>query len=539
MNMDDKLAAGFDYPSGPPKTRETADLVNFPTPPGSPPQEKSHANSTSALLTPPPSPVQKASNLIVNAERTDKEKPWIDAAALKTRLGLGNWKCGSKTKTTGAPCKNPARGEHKEIDLKIVALTTFTKSSPELEDKLRKLVGLVHCKWHVDPKWKEDRVERWTSVFPPGADGTKPYMDIGKQIRKALGPITPCCIVEKGLGKICELEIGGQKVQNCQRTVQMIVEQEIYNRKDVYLDYLLRVLEVNQFCVAHKKYPLKNWESRKASIVEILKNSGAELVEPIDDNTPETADHPGGSSPCQGTEATLTSQDKDNSKKHIVPTSTRSRFVPPDLEKDPADFWPAEYDITPFDIIERSSQLSNYKSSYEEVRKQMREELDSIDREDGYVYLYEVEGNNEFVKIGYTGRTPDVRHEEWEFTCNRVPKALYPVPFDPKMKVPNARRVEALCHAELRHRQIRHYCKLCDKQHLEWFEISPAEAIAIIRKWSEWMRTQPYRLLSLRNKDMWILKHEERARSYNMDKFMKETSELIGKQERAVSTSKK
>jgi hypothetical protein len=56
--------------------------------------------------------------------------------------------------------------------------------------------------------------------------------------------------------------------------------------------------------------------------------------------------------------------------------------------------------------------------------------------------------------------------------------------------VPNAARVEQLCHAELKRQNIRIYCSGCLKPHIEWFEISPSKAISVIEKWSKWMISQ-------------------------------------------------
>jgi hypothetical protein len=61
------------------------------------------------------------------------------------------------------------------------------------------------------------------------------------------------------------------------------------------------------------------------------------------------------------------------------------------------------------------------------------------------------------------------------------------------------------------------------KQHIEWFEISTAEAIAVIRKWSKWTATLPYEMPRLRFK-AWELKEEERQKARNIGRFMKELS---------------
>ena len=143
----------------------------------------------------------------------------------------------------------------------------------------------------------------------------------------------------------------------------------------------------------------------------------------------------------------------------------------------------------------------------------MMEPLDSTDQKKGYVYLYEVQGNKGFVKIGYTSRSTETRHREWSFDCNRDSKSLYPIPSASATFIPNASRVEALCHAELYHRKIRIYCHGCLKQHVEWFEISPEDAIAVVQKWSKWMTTRPYRSIWLRSGMKWTLKDDGKAES--------------------------
>ncbi|KAL6232414.1 hypothetical protein BDW75DRAFT_217841 [Aspergillus navahoensis] len=144
----------------------------------------------------------------------------------------------------------------------------------------------------------------------------------------------------------------------------------------------------------------------------------------------------------------------------------------------------------------------------------MMKTLSAKDQETGYLYIYEVEGNKEFVKIGYTTRSIKERHEEWCFDCNRKPKLLFPGPAMKAPLVPNARRVEALCHAELSHRQVIIFCYGCLKTHQEWFRVSSAEAVAVIEKWSAWMKKEPYK------SDKSSLKEEETRKASDMDQFM-------------------
>jgi hypothetical protein len=94
----------------------------------------------------------------------------------------------------------------------------------------------------------------------------------------------------------------------------------------------------------------------------------------------------------------------------------------------------------------------------------------------------------------------------------------------PAVRVPHARRVEALCHAELDHRRIRIYCTACMKQHIEWFEVLAMEVTAVIQKWSRWMSTQPYELRGLRF-DSRTLKISERTSKFDL--FMRDIAEAL------------
>lgn len=59
--------------------------------------------------------------------------------------------------------------------------------------------------------------------------------------------------------------------------------------------------------------------------------------------------------------------------------------------------------------------------------------------------------------------------------------------------IPYARRVEALCHAELQHVNEIVDCNACVAYHMEWLRTSVAEAIAVVQKWTAWIQTEPYK----------------------------------------------
>ncbi|KAK5698445.1 hypothetical protein LTR17_023649 [Elasticomyces elasticus] len=174
-----------------------------------------------------------------------------------------------------------------------------------------------------------------------------------------------------------------------------------------------------------------------------------------------------------------------------------------------------------------ASHVANPWNSQGLIRAEISRPLAADDVHDGYVYAYGVEGNDGFIKIGYTRRPIVEQLHEWSFHCNRRTKLLYPsnaaidpggTPSDasvaelgtPTTLVPHARRLDALCHAELDHRRIRIYCNGCLKLHIEWFDVSAEEVIAIILKWSKWMATRPYKILSLKSRPKWVLKAGER-----------------------------
>jgi hypothetical protein len=118
------------------------------------------------------------------------------------------------------------------------------------------------------------------------------------------------------------------------------------------------------------------------------------------------------------------------------------------------------------------------------------EPLKKPELDDGYVYVYEVEGNEGFVNIGFTTQTIKARSGQWKSECGRVPKVLYPL--GAAKKIPHANRVEGLCLAELKYRNLTVICEACPKRHIEWVQVPAAEAIAVIQKWTKWIGTAPF-----------------------------------------------
>lgn len=473
----------------------------------------------SALYLSPPASPRSESNLTRREKKPAENKTQVDVLSLKTKLGLGNWRCGCPT-LKGTPCtRQIPEGNKDQINSQLESMRSLTRSSPELEAKLDTLAMLVHCYQHDCGIPKDSRIDTWAEAFPAG-DG---IVSVEKQIRKALGRVSTQCIRDKWDGERCKLRIGGRKVQNCTKTIDEIVKPEVY-LDDASLDGFLKVLETNMCCHRHANpksfQKVAPW---KLSIFEIRKEAGSKLVQSSDLRDEFKKQ---GQAPDSRETGRISTENNNNLvlQNYGLPIPRSSRSLSPELLRDPRSFWPETYDTTPFKVIARSNKLDDCRSSYGLILSEIKRPLDKLDQKDGYVYLYEVEGNSGFVKIGYTGRTLETRHQEWDFDCNRVPKALYPIPSSSARVVPNARRVEALCHAELDHRRARIYCDGCLKQHIEWFEVSAEEAIAVIRKWSRWINTHPYQPPRARSGVNWTLRDEERRKVSDIDRFMKEIS---------------
>jgi hypothetical protein len=416
-------------------------------------------------------------------------------------------------------------------------MTSLTHASPDFETVLLKLLLLVHCHQHNAGRPKERRLEAWRLAFPPGkADSSVPEVSVERLIRKALEPLSAECIAHSD-GLACKERIGGWKVQNCEETLQELIKQEIYS-DNARLEFLLKVLEWNRTCNTHQSSKQFTWVAAwKKSIIAVLP-----LPMPLGDraSASNAPNEPQTSSKIQaGSLIATTPLMPAKRDALIVQVLSRPRTPPcPNIipDTDPALYWPKAYDSSPFDILARDNHDASPTRSHKLIRAKISRLLDACDLRDGYVYSYEVEGNEGYVKIGYTTRPLTKRHDEWSFNCNRQTKPLYPSPAQaaattsnakevaatPAVLVPHARRVEALCHAELDHRRIRIYCGACLKQHVEWFEVSATEVTALIQKWSRWMCTQPYELLLLRDKVKWTLKAGEVQRTSRFEQFMRE-----------------
>ena len=140
-----------------------------------------------------------------------------------------------------------------------------------------------------------------------------------------------------------------------------------------------------------------------------------------------------------------------------------------------------------------------------DVFQEMRKPLaDKKDLDEGHIYTLRLVGRPGFVKIGHTKNTIEHRTKEIQrcFTYE-----IEPIADDDRCEIQYRSKVEKLVHTELKkyHRTFQCDCpkktkgrkRCCDSgdsltTHSEWFEIEEAKACEVVKRWREWMRTDPY-----------------------------------------------
>ena len=111
----------------------------------------------------------------------------------------------------------------------------------------------------------------------------------------------------------------------------------------------------------------------------------------------------------------------------------------------------------------------------------------------GWIYIYQLPNELNTVKIGVTQGSIEARLNSWTEQCGHKTQIAYPSKISEGEPVPNIYRLEALVQAELAASRLEELDCSCGKRHMEWFEESLEHARKVVVKWSEWMRTNPYK----------------------------------------------
>jgi hypothetical protein len=131
---------------------------------------------------------------------------------------------------------------------------------------------------------------------------------------------------------------------------------------------------------------------------------------------------------------------------------------------------------------------------------------EKIENHNGILYMYWVTGSFGLVKIGKTSGPSTVKRlDKWRRDCGHPIEEHTRGEAEVAVQLPHVYRVEALVHAELNDSRVREIaCKKCSERktrkedrecivsHEEWFCASPDHAQKVIKKWSNWMLTNPY-----------------------------------------------
>jgi T5orf172 domain len=130
------------------------------------------------------------------------------------------------------------------------------------------------------------------------------------------------------------------------------------------------------------------------------------------------------------------------------------------------------------------------------IAQHLRRDLTQTEIPARYIYAFKVKDpqGKDYVKIGVASNTK--RRIKDHKRCYGECHQIYPPQGEESVLVDHASRVESLIHAELVEQamllercpryQQKHTC------HSEWFDVEERHAIAVIRKWTEWMNTSPY-----------------------------------------------
>lgn len=111
----------------------------------------------------------------------------------------------------------------------------------------------------------------------------------------------------------------------------------------------------------------------------------------------------------------------------------------------------------------------------------------------GRIYVFWNPGDFGYLKVGYTEQKGEERIEEWKAQCGLDASEIYPRKED-EDPISHPLRVEQLIHAEMKDKRYQTIaCQGCQKSHVEWFQTDEKHALAIVKKWTKWMKeSNPY-----------------------------------------------
>ncbi|KAB8243523.1 DUF1766-domain-containing protein [Aspergillus flavus] len=346
-------------------------------------------------------------------------QPLVKMCTLRTRLGLRNWKCGRCTRAETACANSIPRKNRDQIESLIKSMIFLCQESPELISKMEKLSALANCHTHRRKDPEDARKTKWMAAFPAQNSDVR-YVEV--QVMELLGSASTLCGA-KAESSSCPNKIGGRKVQNFQRITDEIVR-----------------LSTNMYCSDHElTMHLQKGDYWKSKILRICTTADFGVGLPTQSAVPYEPERK-----SLGSESTEHCDGFNLTGQQI--SSLR-------IPEDSALVLLEGFDTTPFLILPSRNRRSP-KTLNDYIHERICRSLSTRHRKPGYIYAFQAKSN------------------PGEMTV------LFPTPPESVKSVPNAWRVEELCHAELVDYQVQVDCTGCLSEHREWFQISAADAFA-------------------------------------------------------------
>ena len=435
----------------------------------------------------------------------------------KKALSLDGGRCGAINKRSeiNERCENKITSKKsEEIDKLIEMLRRPNESPVQIETHLDNLAKIVHCYHHDHPPIRQTRMDEWLAGLPgpPRSPTTE------RRLRNTLGSAPINCIGLTKAGKPCGNNVGPTNRYFCEKTIGKMVQMATVppGGNDDTLDYLVVVLRYHMLCYVHRKRTPTYQDEWTSATNKFQVACQHEMTRRESKNAEAEAKN-------TGRGKTLANRGGFTCAFRTPPTTPNSQVC-----KHPRDYWQEGLYTSPFNILGKNDMVEEGVTPNQRIRSVAEEPLNTgsdvskseVNR--GYVYVFRVPGNGDFVKIGFTTKG-DTRLEQWKKDCNREPTVIYPA----TKIVPHAHRVERLVHAELMEHRLRIYCERCGKQHNEWFEVSANVAISSVKKWSAWMEARPYEERVTRKRSEWYLNETEMKRQNDVAKFLQDLQEAV------------
>ena len=310
------------------------------------------------------------------------------------------------------------------------------------------------------------------------------------------------CVANNGSGERCHWSMPRLTSERKLRVLRLfidLVQLNIHTDKQECFD---KLVELTSIVVCHNqrgfvKDELKallqtdqsRWSAQSASALQVPQAEGNRNVDRSD--------------------VALVSQERDLSHtptKIMVMKKKKigMNFPPPTFE---VEFWlrtPRWHRLNylpkyePFDIRELySKSLRDYLMDearaplYTAESRSVRGFRPPDETKDGYLYVYWNRASFGLIKIGHTTIEVNQRLQKWEDDCQRVADEHYRSPH----KIKHVARVEKLIHTEFRKFRVCTWCKLCRKNHIEWFR---GLDLALVKRrmeaWTDWVTKEPYEI---------------------------------------------